>query len=54
MQAVVKVLASEEVAEAQDTTAAATTVRRYFIAAEEVEWDYVPLGIDGCTNSAFG
>jgi hypothetical protein len=28
--------------------------QRYFIAAEAVEWDYAPLGLDGCTGEAFG
>ncbi len=25
--------------------------QRYFIAAELVEWDYAPLGLDGCTGA---
>lgn len=28
-------------------------VRRYFIAAELIDWDYTPLGKDGCSNQSF-
>ncbi|PSC72045.1 multicopper ferroxidase [Micractinium conductrix] len=54
MRALVSVTASEQVAAEQDKAAAAAVVKKYFVAAEEVEWDYVPLGLDGCTNSTFG
>ncbi|GBF99637.1 multicopper ferroxidase [Raphidocelis subcapitata] len=28
-------------------------VRRHYIAAELLDWDYVPLGLDGCTGQPF-
>ena len=29
------------------------TTREYFIAIDEVEWDYAPLGHDACHGGAF-
>ena len=37
----------------QDSPAAAAVVRTYYIAAEEIEWDYAPLGIDMMTGEKF-
>jgi len=37
----------------QNLPAAAGAVRTYYIAAEETEWDYAPLGIDMMTGQAF-
>jgi len=40
----------------QDLPAAATTagrVRTYYVAAEEIDWDYAPLGIDMVTGKPF-
>ncbi|KAI3431459.1 hypothetical protein D9Q98_004511 [Chlorella vulgaris] len=54
MQALVKVYADGEVAAEQEAAAAKATVKRYYIAAEPVDWDYTPSGKDACTNSAFG
>ena len=28
-------------------------MREYYIAAEEVEWDYNPSGKDSCTDTAY-
>jgi manganese oxidase len=36
-----------------DTGAAGGRVRTYYVAAEEVEWDYAPLGIDKVTGKPF-
>jgi len=30
------------------------TVREYFIAIDEVEWDYAPMGVDACQGQDFG
>jgi hephaestin len=38
---------------AQDLSAAAGRVRTYYIAAEETDWDYAPLGIDIMTGKPF-
>src|SRR4051812_23962366 len=38
---------------AQDPPAAAGRVRTYYIAAEETDWDYAPLGIDIMTGKPF-
>jgi hephaestin len=54
MRALVVVEGSEAVEAAQEAAAASAAVRRYFIAAEPVDWDYTPSGRDGCTNSTFG
>jgi hypothetical protein len=54
MRALVKVYADGEVAAEQEAAAAKATVKRYYIAAEPVDWDYTPSGQDACTNSAFG
>jgi len=40
-------------AAAQDQPAAAGRVRTYYIAAEETDWDYAPLGIDMMTGKPF-
>ena len=37
----------------QDVSTAAGVVRTYYIAAEETEWDYAPLGIDMMTGEPF-
>ena len=37
----------------QDAPAAGGRLRTYYIAAEEVEWDYAPLGIDIMTGKPF-
>ena len=37
----------------QDAAAGGGQVRTYYIAAEEVEWDYAPLGIDIMTGKPF-
>jgi manganese oxidase len=37
----------------QDLPAAGARVRTYYIAAEETEWDYAPLGIDMMTGKPF-
>ena len=37
----------------QDAAAAGGRERTYYIAAEETEWDYAPLGIDMMTGEAF-
>ena len=37
----------------QDSAPAAGRERTYYIAAEEVEWDYAPLGIDMMTGEPF-
>src|SRR5450631_3590658 len=37
----------------QDAAAAGGQLRTYYIAAEEVEWDYAPLGIDIMTGKPF-
>jgi len=37
----------------QDSPAAGGRERTYFIAAEETEWDYAPLGIDMMTGEPF-
>lgn len=31
-----------------------TASAKFYIAAEEVDWDYTPLGVDGCTGEQFG
>jgi hephaestin len=36
-----------------DSGAGGGRVRTYYVAAEEVEWDYAPLGIDTTTGKAF-
>lgn len=54
MQALVVVERSTAVETAQQAAATGAAVRRYFVAAEAVEWDYTPSGRDGCTNSTFG
>jgi hypothetical protein len=58
MRALITVDPAEEPAAAAATEAAAlaaaTATKRYFIAAEEVQWNYTPLGKDGCTDEAFG
>ena len=36
-----------------DSGATGGTVRTYYVAAEEVEWDYAPLGIDMTTGKPF-
>jgi FtsP/CotA-like multicopper oxidase with cupredoxin domain len=36
------------------TAAVPPTTRTYFIAADEVEWDYAPLGHNGITGGPFG
>jgi hephaestin len=38
---------------AQDSPTAGGRVRTYYIAAEEIEWDYAPLGIDVMTGEPF-
>lgn len=53
MRALIQVLPSEVVSAAQDAAAAAAPTKRYFVAAEEAEWNYAPLGRDGCTGEAF-
>src|SRR6185503_17477929 len=37
----------------QDVPAGGAQVRTYYIAAEETEWDYAPLGIDIMTGRPF-
>ena len=37
----------------QDSPTAGGRVRTYYIAAEETEWDYAPLGIDMMTGEPF-
>ena len=37
----------------QDLPASGRQVRTYYIAAEEIEWDYAPLGIDMVTGKPF-
>ena len=56
MRALIRVDPAEEPAAAAATQAAAlaAATKRYFIAAEEVQWNYAPLGKDGCTGAAFG
>lgn len=54
MRALINVTASAEAtASLNAAVAAAPAPKRYFIAAEEIEWDYVPTGKDGCTGQAF-
>ena len=58
MRALITVDPTEETAAAAATEAAAlaaaTATKRYFIAADEVQWNFAPLGKDGCTAEAFG
>ena len=37
----------------QDVDATGGRVRTYYVAAEEVEWDYAPLGMDMTTGKPF-
>ena len=37
----------------QDIPAAGGHVRTYYVAAEETEWDYAPLGIDMTDRQTF-
>ncbi len=37
----------------QDLPAAGGRVRTYYVAAEEIEWDYAPLGIDMIDRQTF-
>ncbi|KAL4429029.1 hypothetical protein ABPG77_006068 [Micractinium sp. CCAP 211/92] len=54
MRALINVTASAEAgANLTAALAAAPAPKRYFIAAEEIDWDYVPTGKDGCTGQAF-
>ncbi|KAL4440358.1 hypothetical protein ABPG75_003359 [Micractinium tetrahymenae] len=54
MRALINVTASSEAtASLNAAVAAAPAPKRYFIAAEEIDWDYVPTGKDGCTGQAF-
>ena len=46
-------LVAAPAAQQANAGAAAGQVRTYYIAAEEVEWDYAPLGIDMMTGQAF-
>ncbi len=39
--------------QAKNDSGATGRVRTYYVAAEEVEWDYAPLGIDMTTGKAF-
>ena len=39
--------------QAKEGSSAPARVRTYYVAAEEVEWDYAPLGIDMTTGKAF-
>jgi len=39
--------------QAKNEAGAAGRVRTYYVAAEEVDWDYAPLGIDMTTGKAF-
>src|SRR6185503_14440569 len=39
--------------QAKDDIGAGGRVRTYYVATEEVEWDYAPLGIDMTTGKAF-
>jgi hephaestin len=45
--------ASPAAPQANDTNATGGRVRTYYVAAEEVEWDYAPLGIDMTTGKPF-
>ena len=39
--------------QASNVSGATGRVRTYYVAAEEVEWDYAPLGMDMTTGKAF-
>ena len=54
MRALINVTASQELEAQQEAAASAATARRYYIAAEQIEWDYAPLGMDACTDSPTG
>lgn len=54
MRSLIRVQPAEELAAKQDADAKAATAKRYYVQAELVEWDYTPLGRDGCADAPFG
>src|ERR1044072_6117795 len=46
-------LAATPAPQASTVSGATEHVRTYYVAAEEVEWDYAPLGKDMATGQAF-
>lgn len=54
MRALINVEAAPQLASEMNNAAGAATKKRYFIRAELEDWNYTPLGLDGCTNSTFG
>lgn len=38
---------------APSAVTANSTIRRFYIQAEAVEWDYAPMGVNNCKNRSF-